>query len=100
MMLPLIPIAIAFGALKDPDTLFMRILSFLPPTSPTVLPARLILGEIIWWEIVLSVAIMAASIWLMRRVAGRIFEASILTYGKEPGMGELWNAIRRPAATV
>lgn len=100
MMIPAVFVAIAFGALKDPDTTFMRILTFAPMTSPTVLPARVVLGEIAWWEILLSLAILAGSIWFTRRIAGRIFEASILTYGKEPGFGELWRAIRRGPATA
>ena len=100
MMFPLIPVAIGFAALKDPDTVFMRVLTLFPPTAPTVLPARMVLGEVVWWEIVLSIVMLAATIWFMRRLAGRIFEASILTYGKEPGMGELWEAMTGRAAAA
>jgi ABC-2 type transport system permease protein len=40
-------------------------------------------------EIVLSLALLAASVWMVRGAAGRIFEIGMLMYGKEPTIAEV-----------
>ena len=94
MLLPLVPLVIAFLGLARPDALSMRIFSILPPTSPTVLAMRLVLTEVPWWEVALALALLAAAIWLLRRAAGKVFALAILMYGKEPSWRETLRWIR------
>lgn len=94
IMLPVLPLAIAFLGLERPDTLLMRVLSILPPTSPTVLTLRLVLTEVPWWEVALALALLGAAIWLLRRAAGKVFGLAILMYGKEPSWRETLRWIR------
>ena len=51
MLLPVLPLIIAFVGMARPDALWMRILSILPPTSPILLTLRLVLTEVSWWEV-------------------------------------------------
>ncbi|MBM4116401.1 ABC transporter permease [bacterium] len=89
MLLPFIPVALAFFALGKPDSPILRILSVLPGTSSAVLPARLVLGSVPAVEIVLALLLLAGGIVLLRRLAGRIFAVAMLMYGKEPSWREI-----------
>ena len=94
MLLPFLPLAVAFLGLARPETLLMRILSILPPTSPTLLTLRLMLVEVPWWEVALALALLAAVTWLLRRAAGKVFGLGILMYGKEPSWRETLRWVR------
>jgi ABC-2 type transport system permease protein len=91
LFLPMLTNGLAFVMLRDPDTPFARTLALLPPTAPAAMPVRLLAGEPTWLEVMLSLVLLAASAWLLRVVAGRIFRLAMLMYGKEPG----WAEIRR-----
>ncbi len=89
MMVPVIPIAIVLYALGNPDSLVMKILSFFPLTSSPALSARLVLTDVPFIEILLSLVLLIISIWYLRKAAGKIFSLSILMYGKEPSWKEI-----------
>jgi ABC-2 type transport system permease protein len=89
IMLPFLPLAIAFGALGNPDAAWLQTFGVIPFTSPTVLSARLVLGEVAPWEFPVAVALLVATIWFLRRAAGKIFGLGMLMYGKEPKWSEL-----------
>ncbi len=94
LMLPLLPLIIAFLGMARPDATWMRVLSILPPTSPTILTLRLVLTEVPWWEVALALALLIVAIWLLRRAAGKVFGLAILMYGKEPSWRETLRWIR------
>ena len=89
MFLPFIPVAMSVSLLRDPDHLSSRILSIFPLTSPTAMPIRLILSNPGIVEIGLALILLVATVWLFRRLAGRIFEVGMLMYGKEPSLREM-----------
>lgn len=89
MFLPMIPVALTISVLRDPDHLASRVLGVFPITSPSAMPVRVILSNPGVAEIGLSVALLVGTIWLLRRLAGRIFEIGMLMYGKEPTMKEM-----------
>ena len=91
LLLPILPLALAFVLLKTPDALVMKLLGLFPLTSPTVLSGRLVLGEVAWWEFPIAIVLLLGAITLIRRSAGKIFSLGILMYGKEPS----WAEIRR-----
>jgi ABC-2 type transport system permease protein len=90
MMVPLIPIAIAFFALGSPDSTAMKFLSLFPLTSTPVISARMVLTEVSIIEILLSLLLLLIFTWYLRIIAGRIFALSILMYGKEPTWKEIY----------
>lgn len=91
MFLPVLPLIPAFMAVSDPGATWIRVLGIIPPTSGAVLPVRLLVAEVPWWEVLLAAVLLALAIRLMSRLAGRIFRLGMLMYGKEPS----WTEIRR-----
>jgi ABC-2 type transport system permease protein len=90
LFLPLLPSVIgAIIAFKQPASVLSLIITLLPITSPVVLPVRLVLSEVVWWEAALALAVLVVSTWYMRIVAGKIFRVGMLMYGKEPGLKEM-----------
>jgi ABC-2 type transport system permease protein len=95
LMLPFLPLSVAFVGLGSPDSSMMQVLSFVPVTSMTVVPARLVLGELGPATLVSGFALLVVATWLVRRAAARIYKAGMLMYGKEPSMREMLRWIRR-----
>ena len=93
-MAPFVPVGFALFALKNPDTLVMKILSLTPFTSPAVLAARLVLTEVAWWEVPLALLLLGLSAWLFRSASGRIFRLGMLMHGKEPTFKEVMRWVR------
>lgn len=72
-------------ALDDPSGTAARIASFLPPVAPMVVPLRSALGAIEPWEIVVSIALSLATIWLLFVFGGRVYSGAVLrTTGRIP----------------
>jgi ABC-2 type transport system permease protein len=94
LFVPLLPVFFAFVALKDPDNGFLRVLSLLPGTSSAVLPARMALTDVAWWELPVALLLLLAGTALVRRAAGKIFAVGMLMYGKEPRWSEVWRWVR------
>ncbi|MBC8527345.1 MAG: ABC transporter permease [Candidatus Cloacimonetes bacterium] len=90
IMLPIIPVVFAFFVFKYPDSLAIKILSVFPLTSAPVISARLVLTQVPFIEIVLSLILLVLSTWYLRKAAGKIFSVSILMYGKEPSWKEIF----------
>ena len=95
LLLPVLPLAVAFAVLKTPDTWLMKFFGMFPLTSPAVMPARLVLTRVAAWEVLVAVVALVASIWLARRAAGKIFALGILMYGKEPSWSEMWRSLKQ-----
>ena len=59
----------------------IRVLSFIPPLTPSLMPARIAVGTVTWWEVVLAVLIMLVSIYGMVRLSTRIYKATLVRSG-------------------
>ncbi|WP_077620314.1 ABC transporter permease [Bacillus sinesaloumensis] len=95
MMLPFLPFVFIGPVIGDPSGLIAQIGSYIPFTSPGILLLRLtFLEEWPWIEIMISLVILAISIWLCMKLAGKIFKTGILMYGKNATPKEIWKWIR------
>ncbi len=94
LFVPLLPIFGAFMMLPRADSVFAQVMAIFPLTSMGMLPARLMTTSVPWWEVALGIGLLAATAWLFRRAAGKIFATGVLMYGKEPTMRELWRWAR------
>jgi ABC-2 type transport system permease protein len=94
MLLPIVPVGFAFGALINPDSLIIKILGVFPLTSSSMLPARMMLTEVHVWEFFLAVVLLLAAVLLFRKAAAKIFSFGMLMYGKEPGLSEMWRWVK------
>ncbi len=94
ILAPFVPVIFALFVFKNPDSIGMQILSFIPFTSPAVLPARLVLTNVQWWEAPLALLLLAGSIWFFRTASGKIFRLGMLMHGKEPSFKEMRRWVR------
>ncbi len=68
----------------------VRVLSFIPLLSPTVMAIRMVVTQIPWWEIG-AVALTSVFFSAVATIlAARIFRVGILLTGKRPSPRELW----------
>jgi len=72
---------LTYALIASPDALWVKILSYLPPLMPVMMPARLAVGHLAIWEMPLAILIMLASIYGMARFAGRIYATSLVRGG-------------------
>ncbi len=90
VMLLLVSSVIFMGPIMaNPGSAMARTMSMLPTSAPIIMPLRITLVPVPWFEVVGALAgvaaACAAAIWL----SGRIYRVGLLMYGKKPSIGEL-----------
>ena len=78
----------------DPNGILAHVMTFIPPAAPMVVPLRTALGAIEPWEIVISMVLMVASIWLLFVVGARIYSGAVLQTGGRIKLRDAWRASR------
>jgi ABC-2 type transport system permease protein len=78
----LIGYLITFVAVASPNATWLRVISWLPPLTPTLMPARIALGTVDWWEYPLVAVIMLASIYGIVRAAASAYAGGLLRSGE------------------
>lgn len=68
--------------------------SLFPLTAPLIMFLRIALQSPPWWQIVISIGLMIATIYGLVWVCGRIYRVGILMYGKRPSLPEIMKWIR------
>ncbi len=89
-----LPIVLAIPAMKDPGAGWIRVLTFIPLLTPTMMALRIPIQMPALWEILATVLLMVVSIYFAMIVAGRIFRIGILSTGKSPSLKEFLRWIR------
>jgi len=85
---------IAIFGLTQPDSTLITVCSFIPFFSPFIMFLRIGLANPAWWEIGLSVAILAVSVLLLGWLSAKIYRAGVLMYGKRPSVKDLIKAMK------
>ncbi|MFC0237267.1 ABC transporter permease [Fictibacillus phosphorivorans] len=95
MMLPFLPLIFLGPILANPSGIIAQVATYFPLTSPSILILRLsLLDEWPWVEIIIALVILLASIWLLMKLAGKVFKTGILLYGKNATPSEIWKWLR------
>ena len=95
-VLPLVvPIYGWLYIVSNPTTPFVQFLTVFPFTSPVVVMERLAVGAIGFWEVTLSLGVLALSIMAAMYMMIRVFRTYLLTYGKRPGLREVLRTLAR-----
>ena len=81
--------------LSNPDGMLATILSWLPFSSPIVMPLRMSAVSISGWQITLSILCLVASCYIAVVIAARIYRTGLLMYGKQPELREVLRWMRR-----
>lgn len=92
-----VPFMLPTVFLSNPNGVIARVLSMIPLFSPVAMMARLGIDDVPVWEILLSLAILLASIYLAIKVAAKLFRVGTLMQGKRPGIREIWKVLTQPA---
>jgi ABC-2 type transport system permease protein len=79
-----------------PD-LFFKVLAYLPPTAPFCMSALVGLGQVHWWEFVISALISIAGTAATALFAARIYGRAVLRTGSRVRIRELLGGQRRLA---
>jgi ABC-2 type transport system permease protein len=79
----------AFFTMWIPDSIWARVLSIFPLTSPFVMVSRVIVGDPPAWEMALSVGLLAVTMVAAILVAARLYRIGVLLYGQKPS----WKAV-------
>mgnify|MGYP001098629580 FL=1 len=90
----ILAIILAMSVFNDPNSPLAFWGSMIPFTSPVVMMAR-IPFDIATWQIVLSLAVLYASVAGMAWAAGKIYRVGIFMHGKKPTFKELLSWIRQ-----
>lgn len=78
--------AAVFG---NAESTLVKILTLFPLTAPMLLPVRVAREAIAPWEIAASLILLALGVWLLLRIAGRVYEFTLLHTGSRVGWGQL-----------
>lgn len=93
-MLSLVAFYIAIFSLSAPNSMLMKVSSYIPFISPTTILVRIGLGDIAVWEILLSLGILVVAILIFGWLAAKIYRTGVLMYGKRPTFKELGKAMK------
>ena len=89
-----LPIAISASAIFNPNSVLVEVLSFIPLTIPAIMLLKINVIDVPPIEILSTIIIMIASIYITILAASKIFRIGILSYGKKPGIKELISWIK------
>lgn len=89
-----IPVVIVFPAMQNPESMLIKILSYIPLTTPSVMLLRLNIASVSPWEIAATMGLLIFSTYITIMVSAKIFRIGVLAYGKMPGLKELGSWLR------
>jgi ABC-2 type transport system permease protein len=94
IIMVIIPMIFLQPILLNPSSRTAQILSWLPFSSPIIMPLRMVLTTVSWTEVALTVfgllLACGAAVWL----AARVYRVGLLMYGKRPSLAEVVRWIR------
>ena len=93
-MLAVIPMALITLIVREPNSTLALALTYIPYTSPFVMMMRMSITTVPMIEIAGSLIILAVSIFLMSKLAGRIFRMGMLKYDRRATLKEILGFIR------
>ena len=94
VMMLILPFMLMFGLFRAPDATLTVVLSHIPFFSPLLMFMRISVLTPPFWEILLNIGVMIATIFGAILVMGKIYKIGILMYGKRPTLSELWRWLR------
>ena len=80
--------------LMNPQSTLARVMSLLPFSAPILMPLRMTLTSVPWYEVVGSIVGVALACIVAIWLAARIYRVGLLMYGKRPSIRELGRWIR------
>jgi ABC-2 type transport system permease protein len=89
-MMPLIiAIMLMMSVLREPNSPLAVWTSMIPFFAPIIMYLRISVQTPPLWQITVSVGLLAATVWVMIVLCGRIYRVGVLMYGKRPTLPEI-----------
>jgi ABC-2 type transport system permease protein len=85
----LIPFLMATFAIQNPSAPVCVVLSIIPFFAPILMFMRVSTVMPPAWQVILSIGLLIAAIFLMVRLVAKVFRVGILMYGKRPRLAEI-----------
>ena len=79
---------------SQPDGSLPTILSLIPITAPVAMSMRLAISTVPAWQIIVSLALLAVTVFVVMWAAGRIFRVQILLAGQMPKLKDIPRLLR------
>jgi ABC-2 type transport system permease protein len=79
----------------SPDSTFSVIASMVPIFSSSLMPMRIIAGDVPVWQVILSVALLIGTGYLIIKASARIFRNGIMQQGKDLKMKDIFTLLRK-----
>ncbi len=95
IMLLVFSIIFVQPVMLNPTSRLAEIMSWLPFSSPIIMPMRMSAISVPWYELAGTLAALAVTCALSVWVSARIYRVGLLMYGKRPTMRELYRWIRQ-----
>ncbi len=90
MMMLLIPVMLSAPIMREPNSTFSTIMSFVPPVNTFAMLLRLTSSAPPpWWQVWLTIGIGIASVFAAVWFAAKVFQIGLLMYGKPPNFATL-----------
>lgn len=93
-ILSILPVALALVVVVYPNALFVRILSFIPFLTPTIMILRTPIVDVPLLDYLLSSGVMVVSFLINIWLGGRLFRIGSLMYGKKPSWKTVFQLMR------
>jgi ABC-2 type transport system permease protein len=93
-LLVMVGFYIVYLGVAFPDRTSIKVLSYIPIFTPTLMLDRLALGTVAWWEPPVTIGLMLVTILACIWIAARLYRHGVLMYGQRPGLGQLVKMVR------
>lgn len=90
VFLPMVPLWLSGLVIMEPDLQIWRLLSLIPFFTPGIMLLRLGIGQVAWWEVAATLAVLSLATILLMEFAARVLQVGLLMYGKSASLRELW----------
>lgn len=94
VLLLVLSLAMVQGVLTNPDGDLAKLLTYLPISSPIILPLRLSLTPLKTSEAALALSVLTVSAFIATLAASRLYRLGVLMYGKRASFREIWIWLR------
>ncbi len=99
-VLTVLPMALLITFMEDPNGALPVFFSIFPLTSPVGMLMRMPMTTVPTWQIVLSVGLLAVTVFATIWLAARVFRLGLLMYGKRLTVREIIAALRQGRQTI
>jgi ABC-2 type transport system permease protein len=90
MMTLVLPVMLSVPIMREPNSLFSTVMSFVPPVNTFAMLLRLTSSAPPpWWQVWLTIGIGIASVFAAVWFAAKVFQIGLLMYGKPPNLATL-----------